>query len=96
MWLDVHFKSFEQQQRFGEKTREVRLISSWFGRVRRKDDGYIVRWMPRMELPGKENLERPKMRLMDAMREGMSVVEVTEEDTEARTKWRWKIHCGDH
>ena len=49
-----------------------------------------------MELPGKGNLEKPKMRFMDAMREDMGVVEVTEEDTEVKTKWRWKIHCGDH
>ena len=25
----------------------------------------------------------------------MELVEVTEEDTEDRNKWRWKIHCGD-
>ena len=23
------------------------------------------------------------------------MVEVTEEDAEARTEWRWKIRCGD-
>ena len=32
---------------------------------------------------------------MDAVREDMRVVEVTEEDTENRTKLRWRIHCGD-
>ena len=31
---------------------------------------------------------------MDAVREDMAVVEVTEEDTEDRTKWRWTISCG--
>ena len=42
---------------------------------------------------------RPKRRyrciygLMDAVREDMAVVEVTEEDAEDRTKWRWKIRC---
>ena len=33
---------------------------------------------------------------MYAVREDMAVVEVTEEDAEDRTTWRWKIHCGDH
>ena len=32
---------------------------------------------------------------MDAVREGMPVVEVTKEDAEDRTKLRWKICCGD-
>ena len=36
----------------------------------------------------KEETERPKWRFTDAMREGMAVVEVMEEDTEDRTKWR--------
>ena len=32
---------------------------------------------------------------MDVVKEDMAVVEVTEEDTEETTKWRWKIRCGD-
>ena len=32
---------------------------------------------------------------MDAVREDMAVVEVTEKDTEDRTKWRWKIRRGN-
>ena len=39
-----------QVGRVGEKTREARL--TWYGHVRRKDDEYIGRRMPRMELPG--------------------------------------------
>ena len=34
--------------RLGEKTLES--ILRWYGHVRRKDDGYIERWMLRMEL----------------------------------------------
>ena len=79
--------------RFGEKAREARL--RWFGLVRRKDDGCIGRRMLRMELPGKRKRGRPKGRFMDAVKEDMAVVEVTEEDTEDRNKWRWKICCGD-
>ena len=51
--------------------------------------------MLRMELPGKGKRGRPKRRFMDAVREGMAVVELTEEDAKDRTKWRWKTHCGD-
>ena len=32
---------------------------------------------------------------MDAVREDMAAVEVTEEDAEIRTKCQWKIRCGD-
>ena len=35
-----------------------------------------------MELPGKRKRGRPKRRFMDALREDMTLVEVTEEDTE--------------
>ena len=30
---------------------------------------------------------------MDAVREDMAEVEVTEEDAEDRTEWRWKTSC---
>ena len=78
---------------FGEKTREARL--RWFGHVRRKDGTYIGRRMLRMELPGKTKLRWPKRSYMDAVKEDMAVAEVTEEDAEDRTEWRWKICCGD-
>ena len=29
------------------------------------------------------------------VKEDMAEVEVTEEDTEDRNNWRWKIRCGD-
>ena len=74
---------------FGEKTREARR--RWYGLVWRKDDGYTGRRMLRMELPGKRKTGRAKTRFMDAVREDMAVVEVTEEDAEGRNKWRWKI-----
>ena len=46
-------------------------------------------------MPGKRKWGRPTRKYMDAVREEMAVVEVTEEDTEDNTKWRWKIRCGD-
>ena len=75
-----------QVGRFAEKTREARL--RWYGHVLRKDDGYIGRRVLRMELPGKRKRGRPKRRSMDE-------VEVTEEDAEDRSNWRWKIRSGD-
>ena len=82
-----------QVGRFGEKTREAR--PRWYGHVLKKDDGYIGRRMLRMELPGKRKRGRSKRRFMDVMKEDMVEVEVTEEDTEDRSNWRWKIRCGD-
>ena len=51
--------------------------------------------MLRMELPVKRKRGRPKWRFMDVVKEDMAEVEVTEEDTEDRTKWRRRIGCGD-
>ena len=50
--------------------------------------------MLRMELPGKRKRGRPKRRIMDVVKEDMAVVEVTEDDAENRSKWRWTISCG--
>ena len=77
----------------GEITREARL--RWYGHLRRKYDGYIGRWMLRMELPGKKKRGRPKRRFMNVAKEDMADVEVTEEDTEDRNNWRRKICCGE-
>ena len=84
-----HIRGTAQVGRFGEKTREARL--RWYGHVRRKDDGYIGRRMPRMELPGKRKRGSPKRWFMDVVKEDMAEVKVTEEDAEDRSNWRWKI-----
>ena len=88
-----YIRGTAQVGKFGEKTREARL--RWYGHLRRKDDGYIGRRMLRMELPGKRKRGRPKRRFMDVVKEDMAEVEVTEEDTVDRNKWRRKICCGD-
>ena len=48
-------------------------------------------------MPEKRKWGRPKMRFTNAMREreDMAVVEVTEKDAEDKTKWRWRMRCGD-
>ena len=42
--------------------------------------------MLRMKLPGRRKWGRPKRSYMDAVKEDMAVVEVTEEDADDRTK----------
>ena len=87
-----YIRGTAQVGRFEEKTREARV--RWYGHVLRKDYEYNGRMMLRMELPGKRKRGRPKRRFMDVVKEDMAEVEVTEEDTEDRNKWRWKIRCG--
>ena len=65
------------------------LLIGWF--YFWKDDGYIGRRMLSMEMPWKRKRGRPIRSFMDAGREDMAGAEVTEEDAEDRTKWRWKI-----
>ena len=48
-----------------------------------------------MELPGKRKRGRPESRFMDVVKEDMSEVEATEEDTVDRNNWRRKIRCVD-
>ena len=48
-----------------------------------------------MELPGKSKRGRPKRWFMDVVKEDMGEVEVTEDDTDDRSNWRWKIRCAD-
>ena len=46
-------------------------------------------------LKRKMKRERPKRRFMHAVREDMTVAEVTEEDAEDRTEWRLTNLCGE-
>ena len=73
--------------------RESRL--RWYGHVKRREDAYVGRRVLEMELPGKRKVGRPKRRFMDAVKEGMKEVGVTEEDVHDRSNWRRKIRCGD-
>ena len=88
-----YIRGTAQVGRFGEKTREAKLRC--YEHALGKDDGYIGRRMLRMELPGKRKRGWPKRRFIDVVKEDMAEVEVTEEDAEDRSNWRWKLRCGD-
>ena len=88
-----YIRGIAQVGPFGEKTREATL--RWYRHVPRKNDECIGRRMLRMELQGKGKRGWPKSRFMDVVKEDMAEVEMTEEDTEDRSNWRWKIRCGD-
>ena len=49
----------------------------------------ILRLM--MELPGNRKRGRPKRRFKDVVKEDTAEVKVTEDNTEHRNNWRWKI-----
>ena len=89
-----YIRGIAQVGRFGEKTREARLRP--YGHVRRKDDGYnYLEKNAEDGVAGKMKRARSKRRFMGVVKEDMAEVEVTEEDTEDRNNWRWKIRCGD-
>ena len=77
-----YIRGTAQVGKFGDKTREARLI--WYGHLRRKYDGYIGRRMLRMELPGKRKRGRPKRRFMDVVKEDVAEVEIQDGCLELR------------
>ena len=60
----------------------------WFGHVRRIDDGYVGIRILRLDLTENMKRGRSERRYMDAVREEMAVVEVTDEDAGNRAEWR--------
>ena len=80
-------------RRVSEKIREGRL--RWYGHVMRRDEAYVGRRMMEMELPGRRRRGRPKRRVMDAVREDMREVGVTEKDAMERRRWKKLIRFGD-
>ena len=51
--------------------------------------------MTNVTRPGKRKPVSPKKRFVDAVRDDMAVVDVTEEDADDRTEWKWTICSGD-
>lgn len=78
---------------FGVKVREARL--RLFGHVLQMDSEYSVRWMLKVELPGRRLRGRPRKRFMDVDGQDMQIVCVRQRDTDDRERWRKMIHCDD-
>ena len=85
-----YIRGTAQVGKFGEKIRDG--MDTYGGNMM----GIIGRRKLRMEMPGKRKRGRQKRRFIDVVKEDIAEVEVTEEDTEDRNNWRWKIRCGDH
>ena len=88
-----HIRGTAHVAKFGDKVREARL--RWFGHVLRRGVRYIGQKMLRMGLPGRRKRGRPKRRFLDAVKEDMKVVGLTEEDARDRVKWKRMFCCGD-
>lgn len=58
----------------------------WFGRMQRRDRGYVRHIMLRVELSGRRKRGRPQRRFMDVVKEGMWRVGATERDTRERAR----------
>ena len=61
----------------------------------RRNEEYVGKRVLHMELPGTRRSGRPKRRFMDAVREDMRDLRVTEEDAKNRGKWKKTISSGD-
>ncbi|KAK4319382.1 hypothetical protein Pmani_009666 [Petrolisthes manimaculis] len=63
----------------------------------RRDGEYVGRRMLEMDPPGRRKRGRPKRRFMDAVKEDIRMVGVTEEDVEDRARWRQsRLDLSEH
>ena len=90
-----HTRGTAQVGRFGEKTHEARLRLC--GHVGPTEEMLWVYWQTDADdgVARKEETGMPKRRFKDVVKVDLAEVDVTEEDTEGRNNWRWKIRCGD-
>ena len=79
-------------ERISKKLREWRL--RWYGHVLRRNEDYVGKRVLGMELPGKRRQGRPKRKFMDAVKEDMRALGVTDEDAKNR-RWKSTICGGD-
>lgn len=71
-------------EQFGDKAREAR----WFGRVMKKDSGYIGQRMLEIKLPGRSRRGRPRSGFMDVVKGDMEMVGVRVEEVGDRQRRR--------
>ena len=79
--------------KLGDKLRNARL--SWYGHVKRKEEGYVRKRIMEMVVPGRKKRRRPKRRWMDLARENMERVGAKEGDEVDWEKWKILSRCGN-
>ena len=68
---------------------------TWFGHVKRREEGHVGKRVLKMKLRGKRRRGRPARRWMDVIREDMEELGLEEKDAEDRDKWRKLVRYGD-
>ena len=76
-----------------DKVREARL--RWYGHVRRREEDVNVRSIMDAEVQGHRSRGRQRKRWIDAVREDLKLLRLTDDDVENRDKWRRRIHVAD-
>ena len=86
IWKEAHMYPM------AEFLRENRL--RWFGHVQRRDKDDATRNILQMEVDGKRNRGRPKLRGRDLVKDDMARNQVTTEMAEDRRHWHVMIRAG--
>ena len=73
-----------------KKITEKRL--KWYGHVKRRGEGHVLRRMLDTPVPGKRRRGRQKTRWKDSCKRDMGSVGLKAEDVLDRTKWKNDIH----
>ena len=79
--------------KLGDKLRIARL--SWYGHVKRREEGFVGKRTMEMAVPGRRKKGRPRRRWMDMAREDMEKVEAKEGEEIDRDKWKILLRYGD-
>ena len=86
IWKEAHMCPM------AEFLREKRL--RWFGHVQRRDIDDATRKILQMEVEGKRNRGRPKLRWRDLVKDDMARNQITTEMAEDRRHWHVMIRAG--